>query len=93
MDKVEALSVLQRQLERYRGLGYAELLRLLDEVVSLEVTGPSGTTYQVEIEAVWDGATGGDLRVIGMIDDGGWRAFVPVTSDFIIAPDGSFIGE
>jgi hypothetical protein len=23
------------------------------------------------------------------IDDGGWRAFLPLTDDFIIAPDGS----
>ena len=27
------------------------------------------------------------------VDDGGLRAFVPLTEDFIMAPDGSFIGE
>jgi hypothetical protein len=27
------------------------------------------------------------------IDDGGWRAFLPWTDSFIIAPDGSFVGE
>jgi hypothetical protein len=27
------------------------------------------------------------------VDDGGWRAFVPVTDDVMIAPDGSFVGE
>jgi hypothetical protein len=27
------------------------------------------------------------------VDDGGWRAFVPVTDDFMIAPDGSFVDE
>ena len=94
MDKGEATSVLERQLERYRGLAYAELLGLLGEAVSLEVVGPGGTTYQVEIEAVWDGEPGGDLRVIGSIEDGGWwRAISPLTRDFIISPDGSFVGE
>ena len=94
MDKGEAISVLGRQLERYRGLAYAELLALLGEAASFEVVGPGGTTYQVEIDAVWDGEPGGDLRVIGRIDDGGWwRAISPLTSDFIISPDGSFVGE
>ena len=94
VDKGEAIAILERQLERYRGLAYAELLGLLDEPVSLEVVGPGGTTYQVEIDAVWDGEPGRDLRIMGMIDDGGWwRACAPLTSDFIISPDGSFVGE
>jgi hypothetical protein len=93
MDKVEALAVLERQLGRYRSLPFAELLRLLDEAATLEVVGPGGTAYQVEIEAFWDDETRVHLRVRGAIDDGGWRAFAPLTSDFIIAPDGSFIGE
>jgi hypothetical protein len=42
---------------------------------------------------VWDDRTGGDLRVIGSIDDGGWRAFRPLSSDFIVRPDGTFVGE
>lgn len=93
MDKAEALAVLRRQSERYRGRTYAELLSLLDEAVSFEVVGPGGTAYQVEIDAVWDGEPGKDLRVFGRIDDGGWRAFAPLTDDFIISPDGSFVGE
>jgi hypothetical protein len=31
--------------------------------------------------------------VLASIDDGGWSAFIPLTDDFIIAPDGSFVGE
>ena len=93
MDKGEALAILERQLERYRGLRYGELLRLLDESQHLEVTGRSGTWYQVEIYAFWDDRTCVHLRVVGTIDDGGWRAFAPLSSDFIVAPDGSFIGE
>jgi hypothetical protein len=93
MDKAEALAVLEQQLERYRKLPFAELLRLMDESEALEVVVPGGTTYQIKIDAVWDDEARVHLRLIGAIDDGGWRAFSPLTSDFIIAPDGSFIGE
>jgi hypothetical protein len=31
--------------------------------------------------------------VIVNVDDGGFRAFVPLTADFIVGPDGSFVGE
>jgi hypothetical protein len=33
------------------------------------------------------------VHVLGAIDDGGLRAFVPLCDDFIMAPDGSFVGE
>jgi len=59
---------------------------------TLEVSGPSGTTYQVEPEALWDGGQEGDLRVV-TVDDGGWRALIPLGESFILARDGSFVGE
>ena len=31
--------------------------------------------------------------MMASIDDRGWRAFVPLTSDFIVRPDGTFVGE
>ena len=93
MSKGEAIAILERQLDRYRGLRYGELLRLLDESQYLEVTGPNGTCYQVKIYAFWDDEQLAHLRVIGAIDDGGWRAFAPLSRDFIVAPDGSFVGE
>ncbi len=49
--------------------------------------------YQVETVAVWDGGKEGDLRVMVTVDDGGWRAFVPLSEHFILAPDGSLVGE
>jgi hypothetical protein len=36
---------------------------------------------------------GGPLRVLGSIDDGGWRALSPLCDDFVLAPDGRFVGE
>jgi hypothetical protein len=41
----------------------------------------------------WDGERGGNVRVISTIDDGGLRAFVPLSDSFIKAADGSFVGE
>jgi len=93
MNEEEARRLLEEQLARYRGASYAELLRLLGTQDVCELHGPSGAWYQIEFSAVWDRHKGGDLRVIGSIDDGGWRAFRPLSSDFIVRPDGTFVGE
>jgi hypothetical protein len=94
MNKEEALAILEREMERYRMRTFAELQRLIGDQDGFKVAGPGGATYYIEMDAVWDAEPGGDLRVIGMIDDGGWwRSISPLTSDFIISPDGSFVGE
>ena len=43
--------------------------------------------FQVEIQAVWDDKSGGVLRIIGNIDDGGWRAWLPLSDSFLVEPD------
>jgi hypothetical protein len=76
-------------------LRYERLREFMTHVYE-EAVGPSGTQYQLDIFAFWDGgrrAVGGDLRVSVVIDDGGWRAFVPLVEDFIISPTGGFVGE
>jgi len=93
MDTTEARAILAEQLARYRTNSYARLRDLIDSQDVLEIRGPSGAVYQLEIEAVWDERPEGNLRVIGSIDDRGVRALVPITDDFILAPNGSFIGE
>ncbi len=94
MDTAEALGLLETELEPYRAMTYAQLAAQLDAGdLHLARVGPGGTAYQVEIQCLWDGEPGGNLRVIGSIDDGGWRAFAPLTRSFIKAPDGAFIGE
>jgi hypothetical protein len=75
-------------------LSYDDLVvRLLDKQESSARVGARGITYAVEVEAFWDDRPGGNLRVRAMIDDGGVRAFRPLVEDFILAPDGSFVGE
>jgi hypothetical protein len=93
MNEEEARQLLEEQLAHYRGIGYTGLLQLLETRDVCMLHGPSGTRYQIEIQAVWDDRKGGDLRVIGSIDDGGWRALRPLSSDFIVRPDGTFVGE
>lgn len=93
MDKTEAKKILTAQLDLYRKRSHSELTQLINQPETLTVTGDSGTNYGLELEVVWDGEPGKDLRVMGSIDDGGWRAFCPLSEDFIMRNDGSFVGE
>lgn len=93
MDKEKAMAILEEQLRLYRTKSYAELKDLLGQVDAYEVATPDGFAYQIEIQVFWDGKPDGNIRVIGAIDDGRWRAFCPLSDDFIITPDGAFLGE
>jgi hypothetical protein len=66
---------------------------LIDHSETLERIAPSGAVYQIEMQVFVDDASRQTLLVMGSIDDGGWRAFSPLCDDFILAPDGSFVGE
>jgi hypothetical protein len=93
MDRTEATELLRDHLRSWRSRSYQELADQVGESHQSMLKGDSGTDYQVEVQLVWDSETHGNLRVIASIDDGGWRAFVPVTDTFLLAPDGSFVGE
>jgi hypothetical protein len=95
VDRAEAARVADGVLEPLRALSYQSLVdRLLGEVETEEIRGESGVTWQVEIQAFWDSGRPGNLRVLVGVDDGGWRSsFSPLDRAFIIAPDGSFVGE
>src|SRR5579862_8628994 len=99
MDRQEARAVAQARLERLRALSYDELLARYstdagnDPEWETEI-GASGATYNLKLYAFWDGSPGPDLRMWVDADDGSSEAFDhPVTTCFIIAPDGSFRGE
>jgi len=87
MNREEALSLLDANLDRYRKMSYAELSAKIGDEEFPEVVGPSGTEYQIEIQVRWDNKPYGDIRVMGAIDDGGLRAFMPLCSDLIVRPD------
>ena len=88
MDHEEALSLLHAKLDEYRKLSYDQLAARIGEEECPEVVGASGTQYQVEIQIVWDDKPSGDVRVLGSIDDGGWRAFLPLCDSLLVTPEG-----
>ena len=49
-----------------------------------EVRGVSGATYQIEINFYWDSEPGETIRVMGSIDDGGIRAYSPLTESVLV---------
>jgi hypothetical protein len=93
MNKDIALTLIGAELRRLRQLAYSELIKLLRKPETKQVVGGDGKSYQLEIEVIWDSANGKDVKVIVAADDGGWRAFKPLTGDLIIRPDGSFVRE
>ncbi|WP_342349826.1 hypothetical protein [uncultured Nitrospira sp.] len=94
MDKREARELLSKELKEWRQRTYAELASFVDgDPVTGGVQSEAGNRYQYEIQVIWDEKPGGNIRVLGAIDDGGVHAFFPLTDDFILAPNGDFIGE
>lgn len=85
MDRQEAGAIADAIVAELRSVPYDTLTeRLLGEVETREVAGPSGVTYQVEIQGMWDTGQPGPLRVIVGVDDGTLRgAFRPVDRDFL----------
>ena len=49
--------------------------------------------YQIDIIPHWDDKSLRTIRVQFAIDDGGLRAFFPMTDSFILSPEGRFVGE
>ena len=93
MNKTEAKAILEEELLKYRRYSYAELRSMVGETPCVERTSASGQTYQIEVQVFIDQEAKQTLLVLAAIDDGGWSAFSPLCDDFIIAPDGSFVGE
>lgn len=91
MDKAEASALLDQHLSEFARRPYSELAALIDHPQALEAKGASGTSYLVEFNVVSDAGVGGNLRIIGSIDDGGWRWFMPLTKTEIMKPSGELV--
>ena len=93
MDKADAVTIADERLRELRTVPWDELrLRFVDGSELTEVR-RRGVTYQVKTYAHWDDRREGDLRVCVAVDDGGFRAFMPVVRDFIVRRDGTFVDE
>jgi hypothetical protein len=89
MKKKEKLKkILNEKISGLQKLSYKELCKLIDNPKT-ETNGEGKEFYQVEIESFWDDGKGisKNLRVTASIDNGGIRAFFPLTDSFIIMPD------
>jgi len=93
MNKVEVREILADHIHKLKTFSYEELSNRIDKVETSEVIGKSGIKYQLEVQYLWDHKPNGSVRVVVSIDDGGIRAFVPVTASFIVSSSGRFIGE
>jgi hypothetical protein len=93
MNEQVGYALIDAEVRRLRKLPYLELASLVGKTETKQVVGEDDKTYQLQIDAVWDSKKGENVRLIVAADDGGWRAFKPLTGDFIMRPDGTLVGE
>ena len=93
MDKPEARAIAETDLEYYRAMPYEELARKIGHAESFERVSERSEPYQIEFDFFYDDHETGNIRVAGIVSYSGWTDFFPVSNDFIIAPNGEFIGE
>jgi hypothetical protein len=91
MNEQIVYALIDAETRRLQKLSCADLSALIGKVERKELVGEDGKTYQLEIQAFWDSKKGADIRLIVAADDGGWRAYKPLTGDFIMRPDGSLV--
>ena len=93
MKKEQAIDILENKLIEFRKLTYSELIERIGKQETFEGETQTGEPYQIEVDFFFDDEKEKTLRVTGMISYSFITNFSPVTSDFIIAPNGKFIGE
>jgi hypothetical protein len=91
VDRDEAKKLLTQELNALAARRYDELVVLINQDDVKTLKGPSGITYQIETSVLWDAKPNGNLRIVASIDDGGWRALVPLTDSLIMKPDGTLL--
>lgn len=90
-------------VKEFREEGYSKALGVLEKPLCLERTGSNGEDYQINIGAFYDDKQERHIRVTFEIFNDAHKKFwqrllgpidTPIQSeDYIIAPDGSFVGE
>ncbi len=93
LGKVGAIAIAKHDLNFYRGLSYSELSRKIGETEHFSRVTRDKIPYQIEFEFFYDDEVTRNIRVAGSVSYSGWTDFFPVSSDFIISPNGEFVGE
>ena len=85
-------ALLEEALARDRADPYDTLVAGIGHTHVRSVHGSDGRDYDIEIEMMWNDQPGGPVRVLGAIDDGSERAFLPISDDFIMDQHGRVVG-
>jgi hypothetical protein len=102
MTKDEKRAILSQHLAKFRTWSYAELAARIDTDGHLDTAegyAPDGTEYSLSFDVFWDDKSNGDIRVSGDFSrNKPFLGFIPiyfsdVCDDFIMSPDGRFVGE
>lgn len=108
MDADDKRLLLAEHLDRFRSWSYGSLAAAIDRtreahdcLGNVDGVFEDGTEYHMEFNVFWDDRRGGNVRVCADITTAPQRlalGFLPLfmpdaTDSFIMAPDGSFIGE
>lgn len=86
MNRTQAIAILRRHLDQLEALGYDALSSRVGANDASEEKAETGVPYQIELSVVWDHRPNGAIRIIASIDDGGLRAFVPLTDSRLVQP-------
>jgi len=92
-ERTESNELIRTEVDRSRGIGYRELL-LLRKPQHRTVEGASGVTYAITSQAFWDDPRHpGDLHVTVSLWEERRSGRSDAAGDFIVRPDGTFVGE
>ena len=87
MDETAALHFAEHLADDLSGHGYQALLAQLGESIhQTDVVSGDGSIYNVETVIHWDDPDARTIRVTVLVDQGGLRAFRPLSSSVIVAP-------
>lgn len=80
MNTQQAEAVLEEIISEFGNLSYEHLAGMIGQKPHRRRV----HDFNVVIEVVWDNKADGDVRVLGAIDDGSIRAFLPLSRDEIV---------
>jgi len=88
MNREIAKSILAQELDGTKKIGYIKLAeRIGGQPITRDLVASDGKSYQLEINIFWDSEKNGPIRLMGCVDDGGWRAFMPLTISDLVCPE------
>jgi len=93
MGHEAAYDFINQEISSLRTQAYADLVARIGKAAHNEFLAHDGNSYLMETEIFWDSKKGGNIRVTVCVDGGGVSAVFPVSDAFIMAPDGTIVGE